>query len=67
VRALANRFEETEVPRRGRYVRQPARANDTGVVWVPPDPLPRIVARTLGPVAAGVAAFFIARRSRTRS
>jgi glyoxylase-like metal-dependent hydrolase (beta-lactamase superfamily II) len=66
LRTLANRFEEVEVPRHGRYVRQPARANDTGVVWVPPDPLPRIAVKALAPIAAGVAAFFIARR-RTRS
>jgi glyoxylase-like metal-dependent hydrolase (beta-lactamase superfamily II) len=61
---LADRFERDEVPRRGRYVRQPARANETGVVWVPPDPLPRAVMRAVTPVAAGLAAFFIARRRR---
>jgi glyoxylase-like metal-dependent hydrolase (beta-lactamase superfamily II) len=61
---LADRFERDEVPRRGRYVRQPARANEHGVVWVPPDPLPRTVLRAVTPVAAGLAAFFIARRRR---
>jgi hypothetical protein len=61
---LADRFERDEVPRRGRYVRQPARANETGVIWVPPDPLPRTVLRAVTPVAAGLAAFFIARRRR---
>jgi glyoxylase-like metal-dependent hydrolase (beta-lactamase superfamily II) len=61
---LADRFERDEVPRRGRYVRQPARANETGVIWVPPDPLPRAVLRAVTPLAAGLAAFFIAKRRR---
>ncbi len=61
---LADRFERDEVPRRGRYVRQPARANESGVVWVPPDPLPGAVLRAVTPVAAGLAAFFFARRRR---
>jgi glyoxylase-like metal-dependent hydrolase (beta-lactamase superfamily II) len=64
LRDLADRFERDEVPRRGRYVRQPARTNESGVVWVPPDPLPRAVFRAVTPLAAGLAAFFIARRRR---
>lgn len=59
---LADRFEREEIPERGRYVLQPARADETGVVWVPPDPLPRAVVRGLVPVAAGVAATVIVRR-----
>jgi glyoxylase-like metal-dependent hydrolase (beta-lactamase superfamily II) len=59
---LADRFELEEVPKRGRYVQQPARANETGVVWVPPDPLPRAMARGLAPVAAGLAAVVIVRK-----
>ena len=62
LRDLADRFERDEVPRRGRYVRQPARADETGLVWAPPDPLPGAVARSLAPVAAGVAAMVIARK-----
>jgi len=57
---------EEETPRRGRYVRQPARANERGVVWVPPDPLPSVVARSMAPLAAGIAAVFVARRARRK-
>jgi glyoxylase-like metal-dependent hydrolase (beta-lactamase superfamily II) len=59
---LADRFEQDEIPRRGRYVRQPARADETGLVWVPPDPLPRAVARGLMPIAAAVTAAVVVRR-----
>jgi glyoxylase-like metal-dependent hydrolase (beta-lactamase superfamily II) len=62
LRDLADRFEADEIPRRGRYVARPARADETGVVWVPPDPLPGALARGLAPVAAGVAAMVIARK-----
>jgi glyoxylase-like metal-dependent hydrolase (beta-lactamase superfamily II) len=43
---LARDFERVAVPQRGRYVGQPAMADENGVVSVPPpvsDPLPRIV------------------------
>src|SRR5918995_3029060 len=43
---LARTFERVAVPSRGRYVGQPAVADETGVVTVPPpvsDPLPRIM------------------------
>jgi glyoxylase-like metal-dependent hydrolase (beta-lactamase superfamily II) len=42
---LARNFEQLAVPARGRYVRQPALADESGVVAMPPavpDPLPRI-------------------------
>jgi len=35
---LARRFDEIERPRFGRYAKQPAIADETGVVMVPPDP-----------------------------
>jgi glyoxylase-like metal-dependent hydrolase (beta-lactamase superfamily II) len=63
---LADRFEREEMPRRGRYVLQPARFDETGVVWVPPDPLPRAVVRGLAPVAAGVAAAVLVRKVFTK-
>ena len=64
---LADRFEMEEVPRRGRYVRQPARANENGVVWVPPDPFPAAIARSVAaPLAAGLAALLVARRARRK-
>lgn len=43
---LARNFERLAVPERGRYVRQPAVADERGVVAVPPpvsDPLPRVM------------------------
>lgn len=62
LRELADRFELEEIPRHGRYVTQPARADETGVVWVPPDPLARTMVRGVVPVAAGVAAAVILRK-----
>jgi glyoxylase-like metal-dependent hydrolase (beta-lactamase superfamily II) len=55
---LARNFDELAVPRRGRYVRQPAIMNADGVVSVPPalaDPLPRIVAAAAVLAIAGAA------------
>jgi len=66
LKSLADRFEMEEMPRRGRYVRQPARANERGVVWVPPDPLPSALVRSMAPLAAGIAAVFVARRARRK-
>ena len=45
LRDLARNFERLAVPAHGRYVRQPALADESGVVALPPpvpDPLPRI-------------------------
>jgi glyoxylase-like metal-dependent hydrolase (beta-lactamase superfamily II) len=52
LRRLARDFDRIAVPRRGRYVRQPAVADESGVVALPPpvpDPLPWIL------LGAGVA------------
>ena len=46
LRQLARNFERLAVPRRGRYVRQPAVSDERGVVTIPPpvsDPLPRLL------------------------
>ena len=57
---LSRHFTTDAVPRRGRYVRQPARADRTGVVFVPP-PVPDVVGRAVaGVAAAAVAAFAFA-------
>jgi glyoxylase-like metal-dependent hydrolase (beta-lactamase superfamily II) len=59
---LARNFDRLAVPARGRYVRQPAVADERGVVAVPPpvpDPLPRIL---LG-VGLAIAASAVFRRS----
>jgi glyoxylase-like metal-dependent hydrolase (beta-lactamase superfamily II) len=34
---LADHFDEVAMPHTGRYVREPARADDSGVTYVPPD------------------------------
>jgi glyoxylase-like metal-dependent hydrolase (beta-lactamase superfamily II) len=55
---LARNFDELAVPKRGRYVRQPAIMNADGVVSVPPaiaDPLPKIVAAVAVFAIAGAA------------
>jgi glyoxylase-like metal-dependent hydrolase (beta-lactamase superfamily II) len=41
---LARRFDEMERPRYGRYTKQPAVTDATGVVMLPPDPLPVLLA-----------------------
>src|SRR3954471_115480 len=38
LRALADNFDEVAVPRRGRYVKEPARADLTGTTYIPPKP-----------------------------
>jgi glyoxylase-like metal-dependent hydrolase (beta-lactamase superfamily II) len=50
LRALAARFDDLEVPSFGRYAKQPAVTDERGIVRLPPDPLPKVIA------AAGVAA-----------
>src|SRR5690606_32416044 len=35
---LAREFDRVAVPERGRYVREPARADETGTTYVPPGP-----------------------------
>ncbi len=37
LRALATRFDQVAVPSRGRYVSEPARADESGVTFVPPE------------------------------
>jgi glyoxylase-like metal-dependent hydrolase (beta-lactamase superfamily II) len=61
LRALAARFEQIEVPAFGRYARVPAVANEYGVVRLPPDPLPKVIA---GAAAAAAVAWTLARRRR---
>jgi glyoxylase-like metal-dependent hydrolase (beta-lactamase superfamily II) len=48
---LASDFRKLAVPRRGRYVRQPALTDRSGVVFVPPA-VPDVVGRTVAGVAA---------------
>jgi len=60
---MAINFEERAIPRRGRYVKEPAIADHTGVRYIPPaafDPVPKLV----GLAAAGLAALYIVRKVR---
>jgi hypothetical protein len=63
---LARNFDRLAVPARGRYVRQPAIADENGVVTIPPavpDTLPRIL---LGVGLALVAGAALKRAGRNR-
>jgi glyoxylase-like metal-dependent hydrolase (beta-lactamase superfamily II) len=54
---LASRFDEIAVPADGRYVRQPAWADESGTIYIPPpvpDPAPKIIG-ALALAAVGVA------------
>jgi glyoxylase-like metal-dependent hydrolase (beta-lactamase superfamily II) len=53
---LASEFEAKEIPRFGRYAKEPAIANEHGTVRLPPDPLPKAV----GMAAAGAVMLGIA-------
>jgi glyoxylase-like metal-dependent hydrolase (beta-lactamase superfamily II) len=66
LKRLARGFDRLAVPARGRYVRQPAVADEGGVIEVPPpvpDPLPRIL---LGLGLALVAGAVLRRSARGR-
>ena len=70
LRDLADRFKEI-IPRRGRYIRRPALADDTGVVAVPPRVLDtKLLLSALGLAGVGAGLFLAARlrshRSRSR-
>jgi glyoxylase-like metal-dependent hydrolase (beta-lactamase superfamily II) len=49
---LARRFDELERPRFGRYAKQPAIADESGVVMLPSDPLPAVLAGAGAMIAA---------------
>ena len=53
LRELAARFAEREVPQFGRYARQPAVTDERGIVSLPADPLPKVMAGLA--LAAGLA------------
>ena len=68
LRTLARDFDRVAVPRRGRYVRQPAVADASGVIAVPPpvaDPL-KVLLGVGAAVAAGVAIGAMRRRNAER-
>lgn len=57
LRALAAKFDELEVPAFGRYAHQPAVTDQHGIVRLPPDPLPKVMA---GITAAAAVAWSVA-------
>jgi glyoxylase-like metal-dependent hydrolase (beta-lactamase superfamily II) len=61
LRALAARFEDAEVPMIGRYAREPAVTDERGIVRLPPDPLPKVMA---GAALAAAIAWGVARQNR---
>lgn len=63
LRALAARFDDREIPAIGRYSREPAVTDERGIVRLPPDPLPKVMA---GAALAAVFAWEIARQTRMR-
>lgn len=68
LRHLADHFDELAVPAHGRYVREPAVADRSGVVYVPPpvaDPVGRFVAGAAA-VAAAAFAMSVVRRKDPR-
>ena len=62
--SLARRFDEVERPRFGRYAKQPAIADETGVVMLPPDPLPAVLAGAGAMIAAAGIVWATTRSSR---
>lgn len=67
LRGLALNFRERAIPARGRYVRQPAITDRSGVVFVPPPVADRVARAVAGMAAVAVAAIaFSAVRRRGR-
>ena len=62
LRALAGEFGRREVPSFGRYAERPAITDEQGIVSLPPDPLPKVIAGVA--LAAGLT-YAISRRNRT--
>jgi glyoxylase-like metal-dependent hydrolase (beta-lactamase superfamily II) len=60
--AIANEFDRRERPAFGRYARQPAIADESGVVMLPPDPLPAVLAGASAMAAAGAVVWLAGRR-----
>ena len=68
LRTLAKDFDRVGLPRKGRYVHQPAIVDHSGVVSLPPpiaDPLPKVMA--LSATALGVMAVLSVRKRRRKA
>ncbi len=67
LRMLADNFEQLGMPRDGRYVREPAVADETGTRYVPPpvpDPVPKIAAGIAIAAVGALVMTSLARRER---
>lgn len=65
---LAWLAEHFRAPGHGRYVQQPARADESGVTYLPPapmDPMPRMAAGVAAGIAIAAAGAFVAKRARS--
>jgi glyoxylase-like metal-dependent hydrolase (beta-lactamase superfamily II) len=60
---VANDFDRLERPAFGRYAKQPAIADETGVVMLPPDPLPAVLAGAGAMAAVGALVWVASKRS----
>jgi glyoxylase-like metal-dependent hydrolase (beta-lactamase superfamily II) len=63
---LAEHFDRLERPRHGRYAVQPALADETGVLMLPPDPLPAWIAGAGAMAAAAGVVWALAAAQRRR-
>lgn len=61
--AIAADFDRRERPAFGRYARQPAIADESGVVMLPADPLPAVLAGASAMAAAGALVWMLSKRS----
>jgi hypothetical protein len=63
LRELAARFAEREIPAFGRYAHHPAISDERGIVQLPPDPLPKVLAVA---TIAGALTWSLTRQVRAR-
>ena len=62
---LAEHFDRLERPALGRYAKQPAVADENGVVMLPPDPLPAYLAGAGARAAAAAIIWTLSSHHRT--
>jgi glyoxylase-like metal-dependent hydrolase (beta-lactamase superfamily II) len=70
LRFLVANFENVAVPRRGRYVHEPALMDEHGVISVPPpisDPVPRMAVALVAMAAVATAFVLVQRNRRSRA
>ncbi len=63
---LENEFEKRAVPKKGRYVNHPARANATGVTYIPPKPFPVKLVLISSLILAAAAAGLISKKKKNK-